>query len=180
MEISKWNNKSLAYLLIFLSIFLIIFFAKSQYASLNENLDTKESLVTEQETLKAENEKLSDIQRQLDNLTSSWSKQIEKYMSDYKEDEIIRYFYDYANNNKTKIAISWVSMSETSVNELWFKESTISVSATFANESAMISFLWFLLNSESKYKFFINSLNYPIDEPKNSFDLTLAVKVFHK
>lgn len=180
MEISKWNNKSLAYVFIFLSIFLIFFFAKPEYAYLNENLDTKDSLNSEQETLKAENEKLSKIKRELDDLTSSWSKLIEKYMADYKEDEIIRYFYDYAQMNKAKMSISAISMWDTSVNELWFKESTINLSVNFAWEDAMISFLWFLLNSESKYKFFINTLAYPIDEPKNSFSLSLPIKVFHK
>lgn len=179
MEISKWNNKSLAYIFIFVSIFLVVFFARPQYASLNENLDTKDSLRTEQDNLKSENEKLSKIKFELDEPTSSWSKQIEKYMSDYKEEEIIRYFYDYAENNKTKISITGLSMSETSVNELWFNESTISLSVNFANEDAMISFLWFILNSDM-YKFFINSLTYPIDEPKNSFSLTLPIKVFHK
>jgi len=61
----------LAYIFIFLSIFLILFFAKPEYASLNENLDTKDALNSEQDTLKSENEKLSKIKVELDDPTSS-------------------------------------------------------------------------------------------------------------
>lgn len=180
MSILNWNNKSLSYIFILVALFGLVFFARPEYVSLNENLDTQANLALEKTKIEAENFKLSKLEKDLKNPDSEKWKEISKYLSDYKEDEIIRYFYDYAEKNNTQLSITSLSMWETKVNELWFKESTINLSINFSWEDAMISFLIEILKPESKYKFFLSSLSYPIENAETSFSLALPIKVFHK
>lgn len=210
MDIYNKNNKFLNYFLILLSLILLVFFAKPKYAILQESLDTKQTLSSSLDNLNKKHLELNllknDIllynQSKLDEIdkkikSSSWVSErlkferivnIKKYINPVNEDEMLKYIYSYFENQNslnqsaysTKSIITSFNLSKPKINEFWFRESSLNLSLYVANEDDLIKFMNFLSWNNSKYKFFFNSLSYPIEKPDESFVLNFPLRVFYK
>ena len=210
MDIYNKNNKFLNYFLILLSLILLVFFAKPQYSVLQENLDTKQTLTSNLGNLNKKHLELDSLkndillydQNKFDEIdkkikSSSWASErskferivnIKKYLNSVNEDEMLRYIYSYFEDQNSlnqgtgsiESIITGFSLSKPKVNEFWFRESSLNLSLYLANENDLIKFMDFLLSNNSKYKFFFNSLSYPIEKPEESFVLNFPLRVFYK
>jgi hypothetical protein len=65
MELQNKDNKFVSYIFILLSLILVVFFARDEYAQLQSNSDLKKTKIEEEKTLTSENAKLKDIQVKL-------------------------------------------------------------------------------------------------------------------
>ena len=170
------NNRFLWYMLLLLSLFIIVLFTKTQIINMQINLDEKalnEILYQEQ---RDELTKLEDIKNNIDEK----DKNIDKYLINIKEDEVIDYIYTKIKSIDWDIIIKNISISEGKLNEMWFQESQITLNLRIPSETRMFEILDFLFAEDSKYKFFINAFTYPNIESKSSFNITLPLKVFYK
>jgi len=172
----KINQKTISYLLIILSVFLLFFIITGQYSKVQEKLDNKNSLKNK---LTNKVEELTALNK-LQQLLKENSKEITKYTINFSEDKIIKYIYDYAfDQSHSKIAIKNIYFSKWKRNELGFLESNINLNIRVENEQSMLDFLNFLLKKDSPYKFFINKFNYPYDNREGSFDINIPLKLFY-
>lgn len=73
-----------------------------------------------------------------------------------------------------------LSVSEPSENDLGFRESEIMLNATFINETALMSFLNFLMSDEAEYKFFINSFSYSAENASSPVTISLPLSLYIK
>jgi hypothetical protein len=106
-----------------------------------------------------------------------------KYTNKVNEDEMIRYIYEYIEDSKktnNPVIIKNISISNPKINDLWFNESTVNLSLYVSNEEAMFWFIKFLFKDDSKYKFFLSTLSYPIDKSLSWYSLSLPLRVFYK
>lgn len=179
--ISNNKNKTfISYLTVLISLFILVFITKWQFAYTQEKLDEKSTLNAE---LSEKKEELNNLNKLKTTLGSSEWKNIEKYLSLFREDEIIKYIYDYAysiDSEKINLHIKWISFSEGKKNELWFIESSVNLSVRVRDNIAMMNLLNFLISDKSKYNFIIESFTYPNDWSEEPFNLNIPLKVFYK
>lgn len=177
------NNKTkyslLTYLFLLITVFIVFTFTKSFYTEIVQNKDQVKLL---EDNLKVKNEeydKISKIKSQID----AWNiKNINfnKFLVDFREDELIDYFYSYANNNVNNLKIESLSLSQWKLNEFWFNEAKVNLIATFTSEQDMIDMINFLLRSE-KYNLYIHEFSYPFwSEFKEPLKVTIPLKVLYK
>ena len=86
------NQKTISYLLIIISIFLLFFVITDQYSKMQEKLDTESSLNEELKTKTSELQDLNSLKQSLNENRS----EIEKYTKNFTEDEMIKYIYAYS------------------------------------------------------------------------------------
>lgn len=174
------NNKFLWYIILLLSLFIIVLFTRTQVMNLQVNLeevDLNESLLQEQ---REESLKIEEIKNNLD----EDNKEIDKYLIEVNEDEIIDYIYSEIEvenlNWNWLVEIRNISISEWLVNEMWFRESLVTLNLRVSSEEILLKVLDFFASDDSKYKFFIDSFSYPNMESESSFNTTLPLKIFYK
>lgn len=177
------KGKFISYILIFISLFILIFFVKNYYSSLIENMDSLSSEKQEYTEKKQELTSLEEVENSLK--TNSWvSNEVSKYINDFKEDELLSYFYDWVRNLRTwswYIIINSVTFDKWSVWEYWFKEWSIILNLFVSDENQLFSLLDYLTWDNAKYKFFIDSFSFPNDPTSTSgFQITIPLKVFYK
>ncbi len=188
------NNKTISYLLILLSLFIIVLFTKDYLFELQSNLEEKNRLTKKVSEKREEFEQTKKIKSKLEK--DSDNTEIKKYVNEIKEEEIVDYIYSMIeewNTWKTMPKSYWLafvnnlSISKWKKNELWFLESDITLSLRVEKELRMKKILEFFTSEESKYKFFITSFSY--NKPwirelrsneKKFFDITIPLKVFYK
>jgi len=170
------NQKTISYLLIIISVFLLLFVITDQYNKMQEKLDNRASLVNQLKTKQKDFLALNSLKKSL----SKNKGVIEKYTKNFTEDEMIKYIYDYTiDPSKGKIVIKNMDFSKWVKNELWFIESDINLSIRVENEQAMLNFIDFLTKKDSTYTFFINNFSYPYDNREGSFDVNIPLKLFY-
>lgn len=178
MTLSK-NNKFISYLIVLMSLFVIVLFTKDIIFSIQENLDLKENYTLQLESKKVKLTSLNNLKNQLNNS----SEDIDKYLVNITEDELIDYVYWYIEESNWKewiIKVKSISITDEQDTEYGFKETTFNLNLVMPNEERLIDILDFLTSSNSKYNFFINSFNYPYGDIKEDFTVTIPLKILHK
>lgn len=148
-----------------------------QYEELQVNLDKKIMLIDEETELKTEINWLNVLENDL----KQSNIEVQKYLTDFSENEIIKYIYDYIekyNKDGDIIYITDISLTDWKINDLWFRESDINISANVSNIDTMKRFLNFFVSDYSKYNFFINNFTFPNDSRAWSFNINLPLKVY--
>ena len=179
MTLNKKNNKFVSYLIILLTLFVLIIVTKDKLTVLQENLDLRETYSIELEEKKEKLKWLNDLKNELANS----SENIDKYIVEIKEDEIIDYIYSYIEKTNTKEGLTIVksiSISNAVDTEIGFKETTINLNLRVPNENRLKHILDFLTSSNSKYNFFINSFSFPYWSTEWSFNISVPLKVLYK
>lgn len=173
------KNKFLSLLLILVWLLVFVIFTKTQFYNLQSNLDLKNIIKTDYTAKTGELSKLQELKKSL----SAWeNKDIEKYIMEFNEDELINYFYAYAQDVSLwdgKLVIRALNMDKGTVNEYGFNEGTISLEVRVADEGTLLSLLDFLTGKDSKYSFFIDNFTYANSLTWN-FTVTIPLKVFYK
>lgn len=173
------KNKFFSLLLILVWLFIFVVFTKTQFYNLQSNLDLKNIITSEYTQKIGELSKLEELKKSL----STWeNKDIEKYIMEFNEDELINYFYAYAQDVSLwdgKLVIRSLNMDKGTVNEYGFNEGTISLEVRVADEWTLLSLLDFLTGKDSKYSFFIDNFTYT-NSVTWSFTVIIPLKVFYK
>lgn len=173
------KNKFLSLLLILVWLLVFVIFTKTQFYNLQSNLDLKNIIKTDYTAKTGELSKLQELKKSL----SAWeNKDIEKYIMEFNEDELINYFYAYAQDVSLwdwKLVIRGLNMDKGTVNEYGFNEGTISLEVRVADEGTLLSLLDFLTGKDSRYSFFIDNFTYANSLTWN-FTVTIPLKVFYK
>lgn len=178
MQINN-QNKLLFYVLLLISLFILLTYTKWNYSSILSNLDTLE-------TKKIEFSEKERILKEIEEVSKkiSTEKDIIKYVSDVKEDELIDYFYNYVATSRSwswYTVIDSVSFEKWSKNEYSFNEWRINLMITVSDEQEMFKMLDFITSENSKYKFFIDNFSFPNDTTWLwSFQLNIPIKMFYK
>ena len=177
------NNKFFWYIVVLVGLFILVLFTRNEFMGLQVNLDEK--YINEQSLIEQRDEvqRLTDIKNSLANWDDNYD--IEKYLINFSEDEIIDYIYSEIESDNIKytdwiVTIKNISISDWIVNEMWFKESLITLNLRVPSETRMYKVLDFFADEDSKYKFFIDSFSFPNMVSESSFNITLPLKVFYK
>ena len=173
------NNKFFSYILILLSIIIIFIFIKDIIFNIQSNLDINEKYSLDLKNKKQELNKLS----QLKNNIKGNNKDIDKYLLDIKEDEVIEYIYSYIesiNNENGSVIIKDISISEPKNTDIWFRQTDINLNLVVSNEKKLNNILFFLTKEDSKYNFFIKNFSYPYWKINWSFSVVIPLKVLYK
>jgi preprotein translocase subunit SecF len=91
MSVYKNNNKFVSYLIILITLFILVLVTKDKFGTLQEKLDLKETYTSTLEEKKKTLQQLNDKKMELDKSAQN----IDKYMIEIKEDELIDYIYSY-------------------------------------------------------------------------------------
>jgi len=179
MSVYNKNNKFISYLIILATFFIVVLFTKDQIIKIQENRDLRDTYNIE---LEAKKTQLSEINEKRTMLNNS-SENIDKYILEIKEDEIIDYLYSYieeTNKRNWVSIIKNISISDPKDTELWFKETLITLDLLVPSEEKLKRTLEFLTSSKSKYNFFITSFTYPYWKIDWNFSVTIPLRVLYK
>lgn len=171
------NSKFIPFLILFASLFIFVFFTLDFYSTLQVNLDQKSTLESQ---FAEKNKQKSDLEAIKKQVESGKNSEVDKFVFEFKEDELIQYIYDFAQANESYMSIKQVTFEEGKQNEYGFKEGRIQIDTRMGGEEIMMKFLDFLTSEDSKYSFFIDSFNYPNDGLAGSYNISIPLKVFYK
>ena len=175
----KRNNNFISYLIILFSLFILVFFTRDQYNTMQENLDINNDHVVSLLQKKTELDKLNKIRSNI----KEGDEKYKKYLINVDEGELIDYLYSYVEKTNwwdSTILIRDISLLEAKKNELGFLEMDINLKVGVSNELTMKRFLNFLISPHWKYNFFIDSFSYPNDGRQWSFNVNIPLKVLYK
>lgn len=175
------NNNFISYLIILLWLFILVFITKSQIYAIPENNNIKNQLISEESEKRIILRRLEINKEEFYSSSNKKAKEIEKYLVDIKEDEVINFIYWQITNNYTfkRVWINTLSISEGTMWELWFREATIWLNIKVENEGVLIDVLKTLLNQD-KYNLYIDTLSYPYDKWDRSFTVNIPIKILYK
>ena len=197
MSILKKENRLLSIVLVLISFFIIIFFIKDMFYTMQENKtilnENNKILEEKQEELKKLNqakkrlESTKNIDKNSLKLTDSQKESLEilKISKTFKEDEILLYLKNYAENfnkqaDEELIVIKSLNFSKPQESELGFLETKINISAKVANNDVMKTFLKFLTGEKSKYKFFITEFSFQNEGNRGAMNISIPLRLLHK
>lgn len=174
------NNKLISLVVLLVSFMILVFFTRDFFYQMQANLDTQSQKSIEASTKKQELDTLNKLKAELD----AWKdNSINRYIIDFKEDEIVGYIYGYleqSNGESWVTLVKSITLNEGAVNEYGFKEASIQLDVRVSDEWAMTNFLSFLTSPKEKYNFFINNFTYPNNGIPGSYNVTIPLKVFYK
>lgn len=179
MSIYKNNNKLNSYIIVLITLFILILVTKDEFNILQEKLDLKE---TSNLTLVEKRLELEELNNKKIELSNS-SENIDKYLLNINEDELVDYIYSYiedTNDVNGVIMIKSVSISEPKDTEIWFKERIVTLNLRVPNEDKTKKLLDFLTSADSKYNFFVSSFSFPYDKAEWGYNISIPLKVLNK
>jgi len=174
------NSNFISYLVILLWLFILVFITKEQIYAIPENNSTKDQLIAEEKQKRKILKGLEISKDEFYKSTNKKAKTIEKYMIEFKEDEIIKFIYwKITNWFPETVWITSLTIWEGAMWELWFTESKIGLNIHVKNEDILIQLLKSLLNQD-KYNLYIDSLSYPYKKGDRSFPVNIPIKILYK
>lgn len=179
MNTNNSKYKLFSYLFILLTLFILFLFTKNIYFDISSNKAMKEEITKNLEEKNKEYEKISKIKSDID----AWKfndLNLDKFLINFDEDDLIDYFYWYANKNPSKIKINSISFSKWEPNEFWFLEWQIDLNASFENEKDMLEIIDSLIINSSKYNFYVLNFSYPMWNISWTINQSIPIKVLYK
>lgn len=180
------NDKRLAtYLIVILGLSILVFFTRGAYADLQVQLSEKKQYEGEDinfsiSAAKAESERLNDIQKKMQDPESEISKEIEKFVINFDEHELLDYFYGSAEASWGEFTIKSLTLTTREMNEYGFKEWLINLEVSVTSEKVIMDFIRDILSENAKYRFFIESFDLPEQREGSNLEISLPLKIFYK
>ncbi len=183
MPINTPKNSFLSYIIILLALFILVFFTKNIFWTLQQSLDLKDEKNAKVQSNEAELSRLNNIKKDFSDNTSDATVEISKFTKAFDDQAIINHVYDYVekiNENGTAIALKSVNFSKGKVGDLWFNEVNVNVTARFGSEQTLMNMISYFIDPDANYTFFIDSLSYPAIWKSTSFQTSIPLKLFYK
>jgi hypothetical protein len=177
------QNSFIAYLFIILGFFVLLFFTRGIYTDMQTSQDTREIL---QNTYNSQEQKLSELNTIQTTLSQEWSqekKQIQWFIGDFSEANILEYMYSYAqrvNLTNERMIIRDINIIESGVSDIWFDTANITLSAVFSSEDTMFAFLNYLVSDAATYKFYIENFEYPMNNVSWNVQVSIPLTFYYK
>ncbi len=92
----KTYNPLIAYLFILLTFFVLLFFTRGYFSTLQQNLDLRDTLHNSITTKQTELTELNRIEQLLTQTGSEEMKSITPFLAAFSEADILEYIYSYA------------------------------------------------------------------------------------
>jgi len=184
MDFQNGNNKFFSYIIILWAFFVLIFFTRTYFYSLQEKLDERYENTSKLEDIKKELSELEKLKKDFVSNQDKLLKNVSKYTIDFNSKNIFNYIYTYVDkanaNGKESIIMKSLNFKEGTVWDLGFTEGTIIVTARFSSQKELLKFMNYLINPNSQYSFFIDNFSYPNFWKGGSFQATIPLKMFYK
>ena len=183
MKASQTENNFISYLLLLGALFILIFFTRNIFADMQVAIDERDQnaiLITSKE---AELDNLNTLNNALSEEGSAAISEIQWFIGDFSSDNILEYLHKYAgqvNSWTERIILRDVSIVGDQVSDLGFKKASIDVSVTISSEDTLFSFLSFLTNPESDYRFYITSFEYPMGDSVSNLQVDIPLTLYYQ
>ncbi len=117
----KTHSPLIAYLLILITFFVLLFFTRNYFSDLQQALDLRDTLEQTITSKQAELTELNRVQQLLTQTGSEEMKAITPFLAPFSEASILEYIYSYAqkvNLGNDRMIIRELSLSENGVNDI--------------------------------------------------------------
>lgn len=178
MSFLQKNNKLVAYAIILLGLFVLVLVAKPQLDALQENIDTKETLIIDISDKRTLAEHLNSIEEKLE----AQGLATQNYTQEVTQEQVVEYLYEtiWDISNEAGIAsIKSLSFTQPKKNDLGFMQMDVTMSVKVGNTTKLKTILKSLTSDTQKYKFYIESLQFPYGS-KGVFTVNIPLKLFYK
>ena len=170
------QNNFLSYLIIIGTFFILLFFTKGIYAKIQEQTDALETQSAELTANKAELTRLGKLQQDLLAEDSPSLKEIKWFSWEFSDENIINHIYSYAqkvNLTDERIIIRDLNLSAWEKSDLGFMKASISLDIITSSEETLFSFLNYLTDEDSEFRFYITNFDY--DLWGNNWNITVNI-----
>ena len=177
------QNNFLAYLIILGAFFVLIFFTRGIYATVQEQLDMVETQESEVQTAKTELSRLWDLDQDLKAEDSEILQEIRWFSWVFSDEGIINHIYSYAqevNLSDERIIIRDMSLNGGIKSDLGFTKADINLQVVTSWEDTLFGFLDYLTDSESDYRFYITNFDYDLWETDGNITVNIPLTYYYK
>lgn len=182
-NVPQTHNNFKNYLLLLLGLFILLFITKNIYSNLQVALDSKSEqgieLTQKQETLA----RLNALKATLEAEDSEALAEIEGFLSPVSDTDLLEYVYDYAqdiNLGTERVIIRNISIEDGIKSDTGFTQANVIVSALFSWEKTLFNFIDYLVDPEAKYRFYMSSFDYPMNESSGNIQVQLPLTLYYK
>ena len=183
MKASQTENNFIAYLLLLGALFILIFFTRDIFSDMQFAMDERDKNAGIITSKKEELDNLNKLNSDLSAEESIAISEIQWFIGEFSSDNILEYLHKYAwqvNSGTERIILRDISINGEQISDLGFKKASIDVSATISSEDTLFSFLSFLTDSESDYRFYITSFEYPMDDSISNIQVDIPLTLYYK
>ena len=183
MKTPYTQNNFLAYLLVLLALFILLFFTKSIYSDLQIWLDDREQKQQEFKEKEVTLKELNELQDKLNGSGSTALEEIQGLSWEFSDKDILEYIHSYAkktNVGESNLIIRDIAFSDPVKSDLWFNQVDISLSAIISSETLLFTFLNYLTSDTGTYRFYITSFNYPMNENSGNLQVSIPLTLYYK
>ena len=177
------QNNFLAYLIVLAAFFILIFFTKDIYGQIQEQSDELEAQNTELTTQRAELKRLKKLQQDLLAENSDADKEITWFLWEFSDENIINHIYSYAqkiNLWEERIIIRDMSLSWGEKSDIWFSKADINLDIITSSEDTLFSFLNYLIDEESEFRFYITNFDYDFGRSNGNITVNIPLTFYYK
>lgn len=183
MKTIEKQNNFLAYLWILVAFFVLLFFTKSIFESLQVSLDERDMGRWELEEKQEELKKLNDLQAMLQEGGEETLWEIKRFMTDFSDVDMLEYIHTYAvgvNSGDDRIIIRSINYKDNIKTDIGFRKAEIGVSIVVSSENALFKFLSHLTSDTEKYPFYIDGFSYPMNQISWNIQVTVPLSLYYK
>lgn len=177
------HNNFVSYLIILLWFFVILFFTKNLYSDLQVSLDTKEQKTAELTTKEQNLAKLNALKTELEVEESEALSEIQAFLKQVTEEDLVDYIYSYArdiNLGSDRIVIRNLNITEWVKSDTGFLQANVTISALVSSEKTLFSFIDYLIDSNSEYRFFLSRFDYPMNKVQWNIQAEIPLTIYYK
>lgn len=177
------QNNFLAYLIILIAFFIILFFTKNIYSNMQIELDTLEQNTLIHTDKENELARLNELSKTFKQEGNELLEEISGFTGNFSDADMLEYIYSYAqqvNLWDDRIIIRDISLTGDSVSDLGFNKANVTISAVVSSEKTLFSFLNYLTNKKAAYRFYITEFSYPMNEWNSSIQVSIPLTLYYK
>lgn len=177
------QNNFLAYLLILMTFFVILFFTKNMYWDMQVHLDMKQQHNSKLTETQSELAGLNELKKSLNKEWNELLKEIVWFTGEFSDVAMLEYIYSYAqqvNLWDDRIIIRGISLDGDNMSDLGFNKADVNISAVVSSEKTLFRFLNHLTNKSATYRFHITDFNYPMNESNSNIQVSIPLTLYYK
>jgi len=177
------QNNFLAYLLILISFSILIFFTSNIYSQIQIQQDTIESQNIKISTHEQDLTRLKNLEKELSAEDSLADKAIIWFTGEFSDENIINHIYSYAHKTNLwdeRIIIRSIWLLSWEKSDTWFKRAKVDLEIITSSQDTLFSFMNYLTDEESTYRFYINTFDYELWETSWNITVNIPLILYYK
>lgn len=177
------QNNFLAYVIILGAFFILIFFTRGIYATIQEQSDALEEQQWKLNSQRTELTRLKQLQKDLLAEDSLADKEIKWFTWEFSDENIINHIYSYAqkvNLWDDRIIVRNISLSGGEKSDLWFNKADINLDIITSWEETLFELMNYLTSDESEFRFYITSFDYDFWVNSSNIAVNIPLTFYYK